>query len=184
MVRNSIRGFTLVEVLVVAAIIGILMSAAVMVGSYVTTNAKIQKTKSVMSVLNAAIEEYRLYHAQTNPELPMGDGTPPSSPPYLSDPPPIGAPVDFDGIVALYYTLETVPSCREILNSIPENNIFLYNGVDKVLVDAWLNENINQLNWLRYEYIQGTGNYPVIRSAGPDLLYGTGDDILSTEIEG
>jgi len=182
--RTGMRGFTLVELLVVVAIIGILMSGAVMVGSYVTTNAKIQKTKGVLSVLNAAIEEYRMYHASTKVDLPAGNLPPPSEPlPLLGDPPPVGAPGDFNGIVALYNALESVPSCREILNSIPENNVILY-GVNKVLVDAWKNENINQQNWLRYEYVPGSGNFPVIRSAGPDLQYGTADDILSTEIEG
>ena len=182
--RRNWGGFTLVELLVVVAIIGILMSGAVMLGSYVMTNAKIQKTKSVLSALNAAINEYQLFHASTKQPLPVGNLPPSLVAPPLTDPPPVGANVDFDGIVALYNALYSVPDCREILNSIPENNIFLYQGVDKVLVDAWLNENINQLNWLRYEYEPDSGNYPVIRSAGPDLQYGTADDILSTQIEG
>jgi len=175
------RGFTLVELLVVVAIIGILISGAVMVGSYVMTNAKIQKTKSVLSALNAAINVYQGFHASTKQDLPAGNLPPSLVVPPLGDPP--GAPGDFDGIITLYMYLDAVPDCREILNSI-ENNIILYNGVDNVLVDAWMNENINQLNWLRYEYVPGSGNPPVIRSAGPDLQYGTADDILSTQTLG
>jgi len=184
--RNPLKGFTLVELLVVVAIIGILMSGALMVGSYVTTNAKIQKPKSVMSALNAAINEYRMYHASTKLDLPAGDLPPHLIVPPITNPPPTpGADVYFSGIVALYNALELVPSCREIMNSIPENNIILYNGVNHVFVDMWNNENINnQQNWLRYEYDPLTGNFPVIRSAGPDLQYGTADDILSTEIDG
>ncbi|MCP4709928.1 MAG: type II secretion system protein [Planctomycetes bacterium] len=188
MARMRRRGFTLVELLVVVAIIGILMSGAVMVGSYVIQNAKIQQTKSVMSALDAAIKQYQLYHASTNTELPLGNLPPQLVIPPLTDPPSINPPstglyTDFNGIVALYNALNDVPDCREILDSISKNNIVLY-GTDKILVDSWMNENINQLNWLRYEYVQGSGNFPVIRSAGPDLQYGTGDDILSTEIEG
>ncbi|MCP4708311.1 MAG: prepilin-type N-terminal cleavage/methylation domain-containing protein [Planctomycetes bacterium] len=184
--RTNREGFTLVEVLVVVVIISILVSAVVMMGSYVTTNAKIQKTKSVMSALNSAINEYQLYHRTTSTiiDLPQGDLPPQMFAPPLTDPPPIGANVNFYGIVRLYIALNTVPSCEEIISQIPENNMFRYFDVDHVLVDAWRNENIQQLNWLRYEYVQGSGNFPVIRSAGPDLLYGTADDILSTEVDG
>jgi prepilin-type N-terminal cleavage/methylation domain-containing protein len=183
------RGFTLVELLVVTAIIAILMSGAVMVGSYVTTNAKIQKTKSVMSALNAAIDAYQLYYENIQVvDLPEGDYPPNLVVPQLSDPPSINPPspglfADFDGIVALYNALNMVPDCRKILERIPKNNV-ISDGVNTVLVDAWMNENINQQNWLRYEYVPGSGNYPVIRSAGPDMQYGTADDILSTEIDG
>ena len=199
--RTDLRGFTLVELLVVVSIIAILLSGAVMVGQYVTTNAKIQKTKSVLSALNTAMNEYQQYHAKTNPEFPWGDGTPPSIPPLLGNPPmngvaPPGNDINdpafaFGGIARLHFALEQVPSCLETLNRIPENNKSWYTFPVgpatvsyKIYVDAWMNEDISQMNWLRYEYAQGSGNFPVIRSAGPDLVYGTADDILSTEIDG
>ncbi|MFC1782244.1 type II secretion system protein [Planctomycetota bacterium] len=184
LVPSSGPGFTLVEILVVVAILGLLLGGVVAIGSHVRTNAQIKNTKSVMSTLVTAIEEYKLYYSSVPDDLlPLGDLLPIGDPPAENDPPNVVLQKwpYFDGIILLYQRLNQVPACRAILEKIPEKNTILFGG-EVVLVDSWKNERINQLNWLHYEYIPGYGNSPVIRSAGPDTKFGTADDILSTEL--
>jgi len=186
--RSDSAGFTLAEILVVIVIIGILITGIIQVGSYVRTSAQIKNTKTVISELVAALNEYQI-HIRNLPGLdfPPGDRTPTAMFP-LGDPPPQALdPLDFNGIIELYLRLDQVPACKTILDRIAKKNTVTFiDPVERlsyiVLVDAWKNERINQLNWLHYEYEPGQGNFPVIRSAGPDTLFGTADDIISTDI--
>jgi len=51
-------GFTLVEILVVMAVIAIMLGMAVAVGNYVRTNAEIKNTKTTVAMLVTALREY------------------------------------------------------------------------------------------------------------------------------
>ena len=161
------RGFTLIEILVVVAILGILLGGMVSVGSHVRTNAQIKNTKSVIRALVAALEEYRNYRGTAGS---LGFDFPNFPVDLTNDP---------TNIVRLYPILNQIPSCRAILEKIPESNKELNAAGYIVLRDAWRDGN----TWMPLEYIyNGPGNFPTIRSAGPDMQPYTADDIISTEL--
>jgi len=100
------------------------------------------------------------------------------------------AGLDADGMIALNnieflcYCLSDVPKCQEILDSIPDraksnmdkDSIVAY-GQEKTLIevlDAWENP-------ILYEHTKGSGNAPVLTSAGEDGEFGNADDIISSE---
>lgn len=58
------RGFTLVEMLVVMAVIAIIVGAMVKVAGHVYDNAKKDNTKNTIQLLVAALHEYENFHSQ------------------------------------------------------------------------------------------------------------------------
>ena len=151
-------GSTLIEMMVAVAIIAILVTGIMAIGSHVRTNAQIKNTQSVIRALVAALEEYRNYRG-TAGSLTFDFPHPP----------------EVNNIVELYETLEEIPSCRAILEKIPESNTLYDVDGNIALTDAW------RVQLLEYIY-NGPGNFPTIRSAGPDMQFDTADDILSTEL--
>ena len=165
--RARQRGFTLVEILVVVAIIAILISGIVGVGSFVHTNSQIKNTKNVIRAVVAALEEYRNYKQVPGTFFDFPDNV-------------IDIPGDDEyDIIGLYLILNKVPSCKTILDRIPESNKEIDIAGNIILIDAWRDgADYRQLLY----YYMGSGNFPVIRSAGPDMVYDTEDDIISTDL--
>ena len=64
------RAFTLVEILVVIAIIAVLLGMAVAVGNHVRTNAEIKNTKTTIEMLATALREYERLQGANTVEFP------------------------------------------------------------------------------------------------------------------
>ncbi len=84
-------GFTMVEILLVVAIITILMTIMVKVSRSVRLNSQIKTTKANMQLLVSALQEYKDYKKV----YPSG------------------------GMSNAFRTMYAIPKCREILNRIP-----------------------------------------------------------------
>jgi prepilin-type N-terminal cleavage/methylation domain-containing protein len=93
----------------------------------------------------------------------------------------------------LYCVMEDVPGCKAILEKLPvdvavndDNDSIVIRGQAKLLLevnDAWghpLWYTVRGVRNLDAELPQ-PGNFPTIASAGPDGLFNTADDIVSTE---
>jgi prepilin-type N-terminal cleavage/methylation domain-containing protein len=89
-----------------------------------------------------------------------------------------------DNIEFVYYCLDDVPKCHEILNrsadqakSNNDKDSMVAYGQEKTLIevnDAWGHP-------ILYEHVFGSGNVPVLTSAGEDGVFGNADDIISSE---
>jgi len=90
----------------------------------------------------------------------------------------------------LYYYLQGVPQCRELLNKLPgkatanDDLDAVRDGTNEMalmeVIDAWGYP-------IRYRNVTDgsgylTGNFPILTSAGPDGLFDTADDIISSEL--
>lgn len=146
-------GLTLIEVLVSVTIIAILAAGLFAVGNYIDTQMKIERTKSTINLLVAALDQYfDFYHKFPDPNGALEE--------YRT-----GCANDDNDIERLYYKLTLAPDAKKILDQV--NRKFLKDSDDDEnpeIVDAW-NEN------LRFRYIDGW-NFPVIISAGPDKDFG------------
>ena len=217
--RKRQAGFTLIEILVVVAIIVLLTAGMVKVAQTVRTRAQERVTKGTISMLVSALGEYKNFHDRGSGfEFPVG----PDVPDFFTNnnfPPNVGlidALSEFfdenlfalsDGedqhnnyvwkddvdlvdmrwalatIEFLYCVMEDVPGCKAILEKLPvdvavndDNDLVIIRGQAKPLLevnDAW-----GHPLWYAYK---GPGNFPAITSAGPDGLFDTADDIVSTE---
>ena len=143
-IQNKI-GLTIVEVLVVVAIISVLAAGLYTVGNYVETQTKIKQTKSTIEILSAAIEQYHDFYGK----CPYDYNNP--SDPNLN-------------IDLLYPRLSLSPDARKILSQI---NPSFIKDIDKdnrpEIIDAWGQE-------FRYKYLSDPNrpyNFPIIISAGP-----------------
>jgi len=206
--KPAAAGFTLVELLVVVAIVLIIVSGIVTVGGTVRTQGKIHNTESTIQMLESALTEYINYKKTSYPGscgdvdysfvtlenltgVSVGSGYPVDH--------ALGSPnwgtfggSDLNRLLAarssieiLYYWLDAVPDCQKYLSRIAEE--FKTNedgdslGVNDVLVplieinDAWQRP-------IRYKVLSGE-DFPELISAGPDGLFYTADDIISTEMQ-
>ena len=209
-IRRGRRGFTLVEVLVVMAIIAIIIAATVAVGGYVRTNAQIKNTQSTIKLLESALQEYQNYKQQGFPDTP-GDydysiltlksilgGT-------VNDPAVLHEKFTWQDIDAyspddqkvmryarstiecLYYFLDEVPACRKMLSRLSEKSVTNddQDSVTVVIAPNTLTKPLLEVNdaWqhpIRYQK-QGAGNFPTLTSAGPDGVFDTADDMISDD---
>jgi len=71
--KQNRKGFTLVEMLVVMAVIAIIIGAMVKIAGHVYDNAKKDNTKNTIQLLVAALHEYENFHSQgrRNFEFPL-----------------------------------------------------------------------------------------------------------------
>ncbi|MBN2063236.1 MAG: type II secretion system protein [Sedimentisphaerales bacterium] len=175
------KGFTLVEVLAVIAIITILGFGAITIAQSVIAKANVNKTETIMSTLNAVLEEY----FRVNKSYPAS------------------------GIHNLYETLNSDAEVRKLLEGLPQDCVvpLVYdwdgagpaNPVQRIVIcDGWYasddksvgvnladNDTVVDGNGVNEPMIyinRGQGNFPQIRSAGKDRTFGTADDIVSTEL--
>ncbi len=147
---------TMVELLVAVAILAILASIMMMVGGKGDASAKTELTKSVMVLLDSALQEYHDYSGG----FPL--------PPPSADTPLLRSQF-------LYTELSSVPASQKILEKIP-NEVIQNKPIDPSdtaleFYDGWGTV-------LDYRYLAGM-NFPLIISAGPDKKPQTTDDITN-----
>jgi len=148
--------FTMVELLVAVAILAILASIMMMIGGKGDASAKTELTKSVMVLLDSALQEYHDYTG----EFPLQ--------PEIN--------TNIDNVVLhselLYRELSLYPVSQKILERIPQDLIRNEKGVAGEnfleIYDGWK---------MPLDYIYAPGkNFPLIISAGLDRkFYNPGD---------
>jgi prepilin-type N-terminal cleavage/methylation domain-containing protein len=186
------KAFTLIEVMIVMAVILILAGAMLTGGKYLKVRAERQLTQSAIEIIVTAMEQY---YEQTK-----------SFPPMINNETELQAVLSASSVTVVgggtlqnefwrsssaYYLLTRVPQSKAILESLSErlvsgkasNNIRVQLEIQMAAsepvktydwvcwVDAW-----GQL--FRYTYSAGDV-FPAITSAGPDKQFGTDDDLSS-----
>lgn len=150
--RRGEFGLTLVEMLIVVAIIALLTSMVIALAGRIDNQAKERGLETTFGLLASALQEYYEYTGGFPEEV----GT---------------VPVERSEV--LYRALNSIPSSRKILEEMSSLLVEDKGGTLGVLeiYDPWGTV-------LDYTYVLGD-NFPVITSAGPDRIPGTADDITS-----
>ena len=147
-------GFTLVEMLVVVAVIMLLAGLTIGVGSHLDTQSKERTVKSTFELLATALQEYYDF-AGGFPEPNVADDT------------------VVKRCEKLYRELYYLPGSRDILEQI--SGRLVRNEIEPTSVpeiyDPW--DTV-----LDYTYVDGDA-FPELRSAGPSRIFYDGDDITS-----
>lgn len=155
------HGLSLVEMLIVVGLIALLATMVIGLAGRIDTQAKEKSVISTFALLEGALEEYKEFQG-VFPEQPAKD---------FADVP---AHSEY-----LYGELYSVPASRKILEKISSTLVKNQYGRADVpladtpheIYDAWGTA-------LDYRYVAGE-NYPELISAGPDKIFGTGDDITN-----
>lgn len=149
---HSVRGFTLVEMLVVISIIVVLLTIVVGVTHIVLARASTEQTKTNMQIILQAIEAYsETDESGVCPPTTGGDPTARN--------------------VALYTALKINPAARKKLAALP-GDATLSVGENECFVDGFAVV-------LDYSSDGGVGGTPVLISAGSDGEFDTEKDIRS-----
>ncbi len=148
-------GLTLVEMLIVVAIIVILTTMVIGIAGRVDNQSKEQLTRSTIALLESSLQEYHDYRGMFPASLSV-------DPNQNSE--------------TLYRELNFLTSSRKMLARIDDSLI-------KDIVDTGVIPPLPEIydSWgtvLDYRYVAGN-TFPVIISAGPDKKFGTADDISS-----
>jgi prepilin-type N-terminal cleavage/methylation domain-containing protein len=201
-------GVTLVEILIVVAIIAILVTMVIGIATRVDTQGKEQLTKNTIALLDAALGEFGDYgyrYSDSNYadfKFPLDCNNFNTSDFETKLGWTVGGlgthDVNYSGSEALYFFLSRVPDCRQTLDKIDKSLITNKgsNGADMTItidgkgypllriIDPWRET-------LRYDYYNEKGSptekkeskktFPVITSAGPDKEFGSADDITSRD---
>ena len=149
-------GLTLVEILVVVAIIAILATIVIGIAARINDQSKERGLESTFTLLESALQEY------------CED----------TDKFPIQLEKNFANALIhseyLYGELYSIPSSRKILEKVSDS--LIKHDVDTGTIppvpeiyDPWGTP-------LDYRYVPGD-NFPELLSAGPDKIFGSGDDI-------
>ncbi|MHC4461513.1 MAG: hypothetical protein ACYS6W_12645 [Planctomycetota bacterium] len=230
-------GATLVEIVIVVAIIAALATMVVGIATHISNQSKEQLTKNTLALLNAALGQFRDYGYNYNPstiivaerdffrgldfpldcndfnpadlEQALGNalGLPPG---MVSIDPPVHDDSNYSGSEVIYFFLSRISKSRKTLEKIDDSLItnegsgkqpmqinIVFPGGPKIfplrrVIDPWGTT-------LHYDYYPdfadytGPGglagylgrvdkskrNFPEITSAGPDKIFGTGDDITN-----
>jgi prepilin-type N-terminal cleavage/methylation domain-containing protein len=156
--RGYKQGLSLVEMLIVVAIIALLATMVISVASRIDTQTKEKGLDSLFALLDGALEEYKDFQG-VFPSQPVKDFT--------------AVAVHSEN---LYKELYSVPASRKVLDKISDS--LIQHKVDTGAVppvpeiyDPWGTV-------LDYRYVAGD-NFPELVSAGPDKIFGTADDITS-----
>jgi prepilin-type N-terminal cleavage/methylation domain-containing protein len=152
------QGVTLVEILVVVAIIAILATMVIGIAARINDQSKERGLESTFTLLESALQEYR-----------EGTGKFPEQPEK-----------NFANALIhseyLYRELDLMPESRKILGRIAKSLVKNeYGTVDTQpeIYDPWGTV-------LDYIYVPGD-NFPEFVSAGPDKIFGTADDISNKQ---
>jgi len=150
--RKYNAGFTLVEMLIVVAIIAILATMVVGLASRIDTKSKERALESTFALLDSALQEYYEYwNAFPNPDMPR-----------------------LSHSAVLYKQLYSTPASQKILEKIsPKLLRSDPNDADaQQICDPWGTV-------LDYIYDASINNFPLLKSAGPDKTFGNTDDITN-----
>jgi prepilin-type N-terminal cleavage/methylation domain-containing protein len=142
------RGFTLLELLIVMAIMLVLISMLFLGLKYVTKNVKTKDTKTALTTLNTMFTNYeQATHLSPNGPAPASSGLSPSSPAwsgYIAAPGAITPDTAGVGSLALpqytesvMYLLLTIPDNKKIMDTLPSNKKSNVLGATPVLLDGW-----------------------------------------------
>jgi prepilin-type N-terminal cleavage/methylation domain-containing protein len=148
------RGVTLVEILVVMAIIALLATMVISIAARIDNQSKERCLECTCALLESALQEYREYTGKF-PEQPEKNFT--------------NVPIHSE---YLYKELHLIPESRKILEKIADSLLKNEYGAADTLAeiyDPWGTV-------LDYRYVAGD-NFPDLISAGPDKIFGTADDI-------
>jgi prepilin-type N-terminal cleavage/methylation domain-containing protein len=153
-------GITLVEILVVAAIIAVLATMVIGIAARINDQSKERGLESTFTLLESALQEY-CESTGKFPEQPEKNYT--------------NAPIHSE---YLYGELNLIPESRKILEKVSDSLI-------KHDVDTGTIPPIPEIydSWgmvIDYIYVAGD-NFPDLVSAGPDKLFGTADDISNKQ---
>lgn len=181
-------GFTLVEILVVLAVVMLLAGALLGVGKYITVRAQVQLCESQLEVISTALEQYYddhgvfpfeadLTYSQLNLQADL-----------------IGSVSsgDFTGLdyapssAALFYFLDKSVNSRKIIEALSGDLLTNKDGSGADLtIDLISGDTIDLVRFIdpwdmsiRYEYAAGAA-FPKLTAAGPDKEFDTADDIKS-----
>jgi len=218
-------GATLVEILIVVAVIAILVTMVVGIATHIDNQNKEKLTKNTFALLNAALGQFRDYGYNYKvpiialpPErdfyrgldFPLDCNGLPLEPALGTALGATGASImplgvlhdlNYSGSEALYFFLSRVPASRQTLEKIDDSLITNLDSNKQPMqiqidfpsgpkffpllriIDPWgttLHYDYYdewELNPIRRD--KGKRNFPEITSAGPDRIFGTGDDITS-----
>ena len=152
-------GITLVEMLIVVAVIAMLAAMLVGVSTVIDTQSKERATEATFTLLEAALDEYKNLMGKFPIQPEVDDTNAPAHSEYL------------------YYKLNSIPASRNIMKKI--NDKLIQNKYQPA-IDPNLYE-IYDL-WgtvLDYMYDEPNYTYPSLKSAGKDKTFGTPDDITN-----
>jgi prepilin-type N-terminal cleavage/methylation domain-containing protein len=199
-------GVTLVEILIVVAIIAILTTIAISIAAHIDNQSKRQLAQGTIEILTNALEQFHDYGYNYNPPYSEFDFPLDCSGFYLVElETTLGyAPgldvgsvsisgahdPNYSGSEALCFFLNRVPESRKTLDKI-DSSLIVSDGLITTtsggkypllrIIDPWGKT-------LHYDYYDETSippdpdskrTFPVISSAGPDRIFGTTDDITS-----
>ncbi|MHC4169536.1 MAG: prepilin-type N-terminal cleavage/methylation domain-containing protein [Planctomycetota bacterium] len=157
--RNK-DGFTLVEILVVVALIAILATIVVGVAGRIDGRAKENALEGTFVLLDSALQEYRRF-TDKFPEQPENN--------------PVNAAAHAE---LLYDALNSVPDSRTILEKIDKSSLENRYGAAGTTVGTSVEIYDPWGMPVDYRYSLGE-NFPVMTSAEPDKVFGTADDMSS-----
>lgn len=187
--RRHKTGVTLVEMLIVVAVIAVLVTMVIGIAARIDNKGKEQLTRSTFALLNAALGQFHDY-GYRYPHPNYYDLKFPLDCNDISDADlinalgatasPTGGYLKSD---VWYFFLSRAPASRKTLDRIDEslkqNTNIIFNDKEYSLLrilDPWGTA-------LRYRYDydytspEDKWTFPVITSAGADRVFGTGDDI-------
>jgi prepilin-type N-terminal cleavage/methylation domain-containing protein len=203
--RTKQSGLTIIEILVVVAVIAILVTITVGITSRVDTAIKERKTRAAIDLLATALEKYYQFHK----EFPLIDKTDTTVPlPFVdknynttklkSSSEGIDGSIndesvhedEYASLEGLYHCLSRTPNCRDIIEKI-DHGLKTNKGNDGTTLLVITN-NVTNIDYplfrvndawkipLRYTYNKANDSFPLIESAGPDKVFG---DLLGTAQE-
>jgi prepilin-type N-terminal cleavage/methylation domain-containing protein len=158
-VNKNNHGVTLVEMLIVVTIIAILATVSLIAISSIEDKSKENTVKETLTLLDSALREYYEYTG-TFPAQPQMDFVDPNL-----------------HIENMYTALDSLPDSRFILQQIDAalvQNRDLKNPKPEIY-DPWGTP-------LDYICCVPDDNFPRLRSAGKDKIFGSGDDITNMDI--
>ena len=184
-------GVTLVEMLIVLAIIALLTSMVIGIAGRISNQSKEQLTRNTFALLNAALEQFRDY--EYNYPIPYSDLKFPLDCNGISDADLINAlgatalPTgEYSKSEVWYFFLTRVPESRKTLDKIDESlkqstNI-IFNGKEYPLLrilDPW-GTPLQYRYYYDYNSPEDKWTFPVITSAGPDRNFNTTADNITS----
>ena len=152
--RKYKHGMSLIEMLIVVAVIALLATMVIGVASRIDNQTKEKGVESIFVLLDSALQEYREFTGRF---------------PEQTEKNYANAAIHSESV---YKELQSVPGVQKILEKIEDSWIENKYGAAQTppeIYDPWGTV-------LDYQYVAGD-NFPRLVSAGPDKKFGTADDM-------